>query len=62
MLVTMVASGQVMNVAAEGNDEMVDLIMQWPSFGYMPSGFEDVENALNEMLEKDIGVHIMKIL
>lgn len=38
--------------------EVVELIMQWPSIGADFSGFQDVENALNELLEKDIGVHV----
>ncbi len=38
--------------------EIANVIMQWPSMGSTGSGFQAVENALNVMLEKDIGVHV----
>lgn len=42
--------------AADG--EIVNVIWQWPAMGATGSGFQAVEDALNEMTEKDIGVHI----
>lgn len=44
---------------SQGSEEIVELVMQWPSMGVDFSGFQDVENALNAMLEKDIGVHVI---
>lgn len=41
-----------------GNDDLVEIVWQWPSSGNTGSGFQDVEDALNEMMEKDIGVHV----
>lgn len=42
-----------------GDDgEITEIIWQYPSTGNLGAGFEDVENALNEMLERDIGVHV----
>ncbi|MCI8390528.1 MAG: ABC transporter substrate-binding protein [Roseburia sp.] len=42
-----------------GQGEVAELVMQWPSMGVDFSGFQDVEDALNELLEKDIGVHVI---
>lgn len=42
--------------AAEG--DLVEIVWQWPSSGSTGSGFQDVEDALNAMMEKDIGVHV----
>ncbi len=38
--------------------DVTTLIWQYPSSGSVGSGFQDVENALNAKLEKDIGVHV----
>ena len=56
-------------VAATGNlsaaeifaedGEITEIYMQWPSMGATGSGFQAVEDALNEMLEKDIGVRVI---
>lgn len=43
---------------AGGSEEIVNIVWQYPSAGNLGSGFQDVEDALNEMLEKDIGVHV----
>lgn len=42
----------------DSKDEITEIIWQYPSAGNLGSGFQDVEDALNEMLEKDIGVHV----
>lgn len=52
---TLAALGAAGTVNAE---ELVEVVWQWPSTGTIGSGFEAVEDALNEMLEKDIGVHV----
>ena len=39
--------------------ELVNIIWQWPSIsGTTGTGFQAVEDALNEMMERDIGVHV----
>ncbi len=38
--------------------EITEIVWQYPSAGNLGAGFQDVEDALNEMLEKDIGVHV----
>ena len=43
---------------APEDGEIVELVMQWPSFGFIGEGFQDVEDALNELLEKDVGTHV----
>lgn len=40
------------------SEEIVELIWHYPTAGEFGPGFKAVENALNEMLEKDIGVHV----
>jgi len=50
--------GSGIQVAAESGDDLVEIVWQWPSTGTIGDGFQDVEDALNEMLEKDIGVHV----
>lgn len=42
----------------DDNDEIVKIVWQYPTAGELGPGFQDVEDALNEMLEKDIGVHV----
>lgn len=39
-------------------DELVNIVWEWVSYGDLPSGFQDVEDKLNEMTERDIGVHV----
>ena len=48
-------AGGILTVNAE---ELVEIVWQWPSIGTTGSGFQAVEDALNAMLEKDIGVHV----
>lgn len=40
------------------SDEIVEIIWQYPTTGNLGSGFQDMEDALNEMMERDIGVHV----
>ena len=41
------------------NDEIVEIIWQYPTtMDTDCEGFRNVENALNEMMERDIGVHV----
>lgn len=42
----------------EDNGELVNIFWQYPAPGEVSEGIYDMENALNEMLEKDIGVHV----
>lgn len=45
--------------AEEGqNGEIVEVFWQYPAYGEVSEGFYAVEDALNEMMEKDIGVHV----
>lgn len=38
--------------------EIVEIVWQYPTDGNIGTGFQDVEDALNEMLERDISVHV----
>ena len=49
--------GNTAMVSAE-DQEITEIVWQWPSLGSAGSGLYDVENALNEMLEPAIGVHV----
>ncbi|HHV09395.1 MAG TPA: ABC transporter substrate-binding protein [Clostridiales bacterium] len=40
------------------NGELTEIIWQWPSTGSTNTGFQAVEDALNAMMEPDIGVHV----
>ncbi len=51
-------SDQVSNAPEVKTDELVNIIWQWPTFGAKFSGLQAVEDALNAMTEKDIGVHV----
>jgi putative aldouronate transport system substrate-binding protein len=44
--------------SARADNGVVEIIWQYPSPGNLGSGFQDVENALNAMMEKDIGVRV----
>jgi putative aldouronate transport system substrate-binding protein len=39
-------------------DKITNVIWQYPTPGNNGPGFKDMENALNAMMEKDIGVHV----
>lgn len=42
----------------KAEDELVNIVWEWIYYGDICPGFQDVEDKLNEMLEKDIGVHV----
>ncbi len=46
------------DASAEGSKEIVEIFWQYPTTGNLGSGFQDMEDALNEMMERDIGVHV----
>lgn len=46
------------NVAQAEEQDIVEIIWQYPTDGNLGTGFQDMENALNEMMERDIGVHV----
>ncbi len=53
------------NTDREGSDqggsdsgEIVEIVWQFPGQTELPEAFYDIENRLNEMMEKDIGVHV----
>lgn len=46
------------DAAKEYDGELTEIVWQWPSMGSTGEGFQAVEDALNEMLEPDIGVHV----
>lgn len=39
-----------------GNEEAYEVVMQWPTVTETPAGITDVENAINEIIEPEIGV------
>jgi putative aldouronate transport system substrate-binding protein len=43
---------------AEESKEIVEIIWQYPSPGDLGAGFQEMEDALNVMMERDIGVHV----
>ena len=45
-------------VNASAEDEIVEVFWQYPAWGEVSQGLYDVEDKLNEMMEKDIGVHV----
>jgi len=51
-------SGQESVTVDEGSDEIVDIIWQYPALSEQGEAFYRMEDALNEMMEKDIGVHV----
>ena len=53
------AGGESSEAVKEAYDgELMEIIWQWPSMGSTNSGFQAVEDALNAMMEPDIGVHV----
>lgn len=54
--VTSMMSGYVVNAAEE--QEIVEIFWQYPAASEVTEGFYRMEDALNEMMEKDIGVHV----
>lgn len=45
-------------VHAEENGEIVEIFWQYPAYGEVSEGFYDMEDALNEIMENEIGVHV----
>lgn len=45
-------------VTEEDSGEIVEIVWQYPSPGSLGVGFQDVEDAINEKMEADIGVHV----
>ena len=45
-------------VLADNTGDITEIVWQYPVQGEVKEGFYRVEEALNEMLEKDIGVHV----
>ena len=39
-------------------EEIIEIVWQYPSAGNLGAGFQDVEDALNEMLVKDVGTRV----
>ena len=53
------AAGTLMRVPAMAEEqEVVEIFWQFPSINELGEGFYRMEDALNEMMEKDIGVHV----
>lgn len=52
------ASDEQTEAVLDSEGELTEVIWQWPSTGNTGSGFQDVEDALNAMMEPDIGVHV----
>ncbi|MDR1025389.1 MAG: ABC transporter substrate-binding protein [Treponema sp.] len=51
------ARGNRQNNTAPGRN-VTEIVWQYPSPGDLGSGFQDMENALNAMMERDIGVRV----
>lgn len=45
-------------VSAEEQGEITEIFWQYPAQSELTEGFYQMEDALNEMMEKDIGVHV----
>jgi putative aldouronate transport system substrate-binding protein len=52
------SKGDDSNSQSSGEEELTEIIWQWPSMGSTNTGFQAVEDALNAMMEPDIGVHV----
>jgi putative aldouronate transport system substrate-binding protein len=46
------------DASADDSGEITEIIWQYPTPGDLGSGFQEMEDALNAMMEKDIGVHV----
>lgn len=46
------------DASKNNSGEITNIIWQYPTPGDLGSGFKEVEDALNAMMEKDIGVHV----
>ncbi|MDO5423701.1 MAG: ABC transporter substrate-binding protein [Eubacteriales bacterium] len=57
--ITLAAAMAASGTAVFAEEEITEIYMQWPSLGSTGSGFQAVEDALNELLETDIGVHVI---
>lgn len=57
ILTAVVGSG--LNVSAASDGDLTEIVWQWPSTGTIGSGFQAVEDALNAMMEPEIGVHVV---
>ena len=55
---TTVPTGTDSEASSGDSGEITNIVWQYPSAGDMGTGFQDMEDALNEMMEKDIGVHV----
>ena len=53
------AAEDVTQVKTAGDEELTEIVWQWPSMGSTGAGFQAVEDALNAMMEPDIGVHVI---
>ena len=58
LAVTLLVSALIAAAPAFAEDEIIELVWQYPAWGNVTQGFYDVEAALNEMTERDIGIHI----
>ena len=46
------------DTSSNDSGEIVEILWQYPSYTEVTEGFYRMEDALNEMMEKDIGVHV----
>lgn len=59
LMTTGLFAGGVQNcIAADNTEELTEIVWYWPSTGTVYDGLQDVEDALNAMMEPDIGVHV----
>lgn len=56
--ITLLAASFVVCEAAASDEELTEIVWQWPSTGTTYEGLQAVEDALNEKMEPDIGVHV----
>ncbi|MDR2418607.1 MAG: ABC transporter substrate-binding protein [Treponema sp.] len=50
--------GEKTQSSATESKEITEIIWQYPSPGDLGTGFQEMEDALNVMMERDIGVHV----
>ena len=58
LIAAMVGSTFAAYTPVYAEDEMVEIVWQYPAWGNVSDGFYDVEAVLNEMTERDLGIHI----
>ncbi|MDR2784303.1 MAG: ABC transporter substrate-binding protein [Treponema sp.] len=58
LVLVLCSCGKKAQAPSADSKEIVEIIWQYPSPGDLGPGFQEMEDALNAMMERDIGVHV----